>query len=115
MKNELLTLGNVIHTDEGVGVINELYGDELCVAIDGEHYLFDYGDIKGVAITPEWLEKLGISHEKKNQYKYRNFKIKYFEKQTTIYHGGEYIFTCHYVHQLQNLIDMWYGKIEVEL
>ncbi len=105
MINELLTIGNIDR--DCVDFVYE-YGD-------GEVQSAHYDEIKGAWINAELLKMLGANHIKINQYSYRNFQLFLYDTTTTVYHMNDYLFDCKYVHQLQNLIDMWYGKIEVEL
>ncbi len=61
MKDQLLTIGNIIKTPKGVAVVHELYKDDLAIATDDFGIdIFGYEEVEGVPITDEWLEKLGF-------------------------------------------------------
>lgn len=115
MKNELLAPGNLIQVNGEIGIIRRIDDKKAFVEFKNRKCDVSRDVMEGVAINGELLEKLGTEKEKENKYKYRNFIMFFYQKQTTVYSSGDHIFTCEYLHQLQNLIDMWWSRVEIEL
>lgn len=76
----------------------------------------DAKEINPIPITPEWLEKLGFTHDIDNLWSYKDFSIfpfligengdccSFFISYARAEEGRVWLVDCHYVHQLQNLI-----------
>ena len=115
MKAQDLRVGNYVEINgetyilQDVGqftVIAEQYKNPLTAGI------FEYGLVKGIPLTEEWIIKLGLLQDEPGYYEIApNVTINI---DNHIYSGRHHIREIKYVHQLQNIIYDLTGK-ELEL
>ncbi len=126
MKNQLLTLGNIVELQ---GKQYTVTGIEKSKAFDCDMVTLDEwlrvekSEIKGVTITNEWLGKLGFERMLKSHLLYKGDFV--FKRTASLFSVGiqsndcfiqSYLPNISYIHQLQNIIHALTGEtLEIEL
>ncbi len=139
MKNELLTIGNIIKYKDEIFTISKVTADMVEITNATKTLDVKIADIKGMAITKEWLEKLGFDEIDKFGYEKTSHttyckSIRYEISVRAFFNNDEFnditvVFNdcpdgwsarefkhVKYVHQVQNLVYVLLGeKLEIEL